>query len=222
MAFNGLGTQLAVLNAQHKELGALVIDIGAGTTEYVVNRGGIVRHAGVLAVGGDHVSQDLAVGLKLALGMADQLKIEHGSTAVEDVARGTTISIPNSNGLNPRVINLEHLRRIVHARLEEILEIVEQRVSQSIPLEDLHGGVVLCGGVAQTPGLLRLAERIFQLPARLGRIECVSGFVDDRGQVEFATAVGLAKLGSFRIQQQMTEGGRWNLRKTISGLFGRD
>src|SRR5204863_636039 len=79
VVFNGLASSLALLTNEQKELGALVIDIGGGTTDYAVYAGGVIKHTGVLAVGGDHVSNDLAYGLKVPLGRAEQLKIEHGA-----------------------------------------------------------------------------------------------------------------------------------------------
>src|SRR5512138_185055 len=93
IVFNGLASSLALLTNEQKELGSLVIDIGGGTTEYVVYSGGIVKHTGVLAVGGDHVSNDLAYGLKVPLGRAEQLKIEHGSSLVDPEAKGRTIQL---------------------------------------------------------------------------------------------------------------------------------
>src|SRR2546422_5027119 len=126
VAFNGLASSLALLTSEQKELGALVIDIGGGVTEYVVYADGIIKYTGVLAVGGDHVSNDLAYGLKLPLGRAEQLKIEHGSALAEEACKGQTISIANELGLPLKTINLEHLRRIMSLRLEEIFQLIGQ------------------------------------------------------------------------------------------------
>src|SRR5205814_2530484 len=126
IVFNGLASALALLSNEQKELGALVIDIGGGTTEYVICAGGIVKHTGVLAVGGDHVSNDLAYGLKVPLSRAEQLKIEHGCALVEDVDKGRTISISNELGLPMKEVNVENLRRIMSIRLEEIFQLVAQ------------------------------------------------------------------------------------------------
>src|SRR2546421_2594262 len=106
IVFNGLVSSLALLTNEQKELGSVVIDIGGGTTEYVVYTNGIIKHTGVLAVGGDHVSNDLAYGLKVPLSRAEQLKIEHGSAMVEDCIKGQTIAINNELGMPVRTINL--------------------------------------------------------------------------------------------------------------------
>src|SRR5439155_2177172 len=120
IVFNGLASSLALLSNEQKELGALVIDIGGGTTEYVACADGIVKHTGLLAVGGDHVSNDLAYGLKVPLGRAEQLKIEHGSALADDTLKGQTVALANRHGLPERSINLDHLRRILSLRVEEI------------------------------------------------------------------------------------------------------
>src|SRR5215467_5703456 len=126
IVFTGLASSLALLTNEHKELGALVIDIGGGTTEYVVYVDGIIKHTGVLAVGGDHVSNDLAYGLKVPLSRAEQLKLEHGSAFVEDAIKGQMLTLSNELGMPLKVINLEHLRRIMALRLEEIFQLIAQ------------------------------------------------------------------------------------------------
>src|SRR5437660_3713157 len=102
IVFNGLAASLALLSNEQKELGSLVIDMGGGTTEYVVYSDGIIKHTGVLAVGGDHLSNDLAYGLKVSLSRAEQLKIEHGSALVEESTKGQTVTISNELGLPVR------------------------------------------------------------------------------------------------------------------------
>ena len=128
IVFNGIATSLALLSNEQKEMGALVIDIGGGTTEYVVYFDGVIRHSGVLAVGGDHVSNDLAYGLKVPLSRAEKLKMEYGSAQVADAAKGQTISITNELGLELKRINVEHLQRIMSLRIEEIFRLIAQEL----------------------------------------------------------------------------------------------
>src|SRR2546422_4516963 len=131
IVFNGLASSLALLSNEQKELGALIIDIGGGTTEYVVCADGIIKHTGVLAVGGDHVSNDLAYGLKVPLSRAEQLKLEHGSALLDAEVKGQTLTLSNEIGLPLKTINLEHLRRIMSLRLEEIFQLIAHDLEQN-------------------------------------------------------------------------------------------
>src|SRR5258706_3382273 len=151
IVFNGLASSLALLTSEQKELGSVVIDMGGGTTEYVVYANGIIKHTGVLAVGGDHISNDLAYGLKVPLSRAEQLKIEHGSALVDENAKGQTVTLTKSHGLAERSINLEHLRRIMSLRLAEIFQLIAQEIGQTGLLDYLRAGVFLCGGLARVP-----------------------------------------------------------------------
>src|SRR3989440_1464209 len=169
IVFTGLAASLALLSNEQKELGSVVIDIGGGTTEYVVYANGIIKHTGVLAVGGDHVSNDLAYGLKVPLSRAEQLKIEHGSAIVEDSIKTQTVTLPGEMGLPLKTINLEHLRRIMSLRLEEIFHLIGRDLEQAGALDYLRAGVFLSGGAARIPHIAKLAEQGFQMPVFIGK-----------------------------------------------------
>jgi cell division protein FtsA len=222
IVFNGLASSLALLNSEQKEMGALVIDIGGGTTEYVVYSGGIIKHTGVLAVGGDHVSNDLAYGLKVPLGRAEELKIQHGCAVVDESDRGRTVTTPSELGFSLKPVNLEHLRRIMSLRLEEIFELIERELDEQGLLDYLRAGVFLCGGGARIPEIQRLAERVFRLPAFLGRTHSISGLKSALDQPEFATAIGLVKFGSFQRNKRAPRNllGQ-TLKETFAGLWGK-
>jgi cell division protein FtsA len=223
IVFNGLASALALLETDHKELGALVIDLGAGATEYVVYNGGIVRHAGVLAVGGDHVSNDLAHGLKIPLGRAEALKLKHGAAAVEEADKGKTVTETDDHGFALKSVNLEHLRRIMAARLEEIFELIAEDLQEARQLDCLRAGVFLCGGGSRIRGLDALAEHVFQMPVRVGRTSSISGLKSALDQPEFATAIGLAKFGSIqlKLQNSRQRGLGWRFRDVMGGLMRR-
>src|SRR3954463_6969184 len=215
IVFSGLASSLALLSNEHKELGSLVVDIGGGTTEYVVYANGIIKHTGVLAVGGDHVSNDLAYGLKVPLGKAEELKIQHGSACVDEKDKGQAVTAANEFGLSAKSVNLDHLRRIMSLRLEEIFDLIEQELSKAGLLDYLRAGVFICGGGARIPGILKLAEKTLQLPASLGRTSTISGLKSALDQPEFATAIGLVKFGSFQ-QKKKTAG---SFTQTIKDTF---
>lgn len=215
--FNGLATSMAVLSPEQKEMGALVIDLGAGCTEYAVSHDGIVKHTGVLAVGGDHVSYDLACGLKVPLGKAEQLKISHGAALVNPAVRGETFCPMNQNGLPEKAINLEHLRMIMKARLEETFEIIADEIHQAGLFPHLRAGIFLCGGGARTSEVQQLAEQVFGLPVQLGRASAFSGLKSTVDKPEFATALGLLKLGATRSATRRSKG-NW-IRNSINSLW---
>jgi cell division protein FtsA len=221
IVFNGLASSLSLLTSEQKEMGALVIDIGGGTTEFVVYSNGIIKHTGVLAVGGDHVSNDLAYGLKVPLGKAEELKIHHGSASVEESDKGQTVTTNNELGLPVKTVNLEHLRRIMSLRLEEIFDLIEQELAKAGLLNYLRAGVFISGGGAHIPGILKLAEKAFQMPASLGRTATISGLKSALDQPEFATAIGLVKFGSF--QQKKKSGGSFTqtLKQTFTTFLRR-
>jgi len=222
IVFNGLASSLALLTNEQKEMGALVIDFGGGATEYVVYSGGVIKHTGVLAVGGDHLSNDLAYGLKMPLGRAEEFKIKHGAVIVEDADKGQTVTTNNELGLPMKPVNLEHLRRIMALRVEEIFDLIEQELRRAELSHYLRAGVLICGGGARIPGIQKLAEKIFQLPASLGKANSISGLKSALDQPEFATAIGLVKFGSF--QQKKKSGGgslTQTIRQTLDGFLRR-
>jgi cell division protein FtsA len=206
--FTGLATAQAVLTSEAKGIGALVIDLGAGTTEFVFQHGGTLRHSGVLAVGGDHVSNDLAIGLKIPLTVAERLKLRHGHAIVDASVAGQRVPLgENDLGLPERTVSLEHLRRIMSVRLEEIFELIAEKLSEHDLVSGALAGVFLCGGGARTPGVATLAERVFQLPATLAVSRNMAGSTATLGHPEFATAIGLAKYGSMRHKMPAAGGG---------------
>jgi cell division protein FtsA len=217
IVFNGLASSLALLSGEQKELGALVIDIGGGTTDFVVYADGVVKHAGSLAVGGDHVSNDLAFGLKVPLSRAEKLKLEHGSALLDHECKGQTVTITNELGLVMKVINIEHLRQIMSLRLEEIFQLIAQDMEQAGLADYLRAGVFLCGGGARIPHISRLAEHILQMPVSHGQTQSISGLKSALDQPEFVAAIGLAKFGSFKNRKRESK----SFTAGIKNIFGR-
>ena len=218
IVFNGLASSLALLTNEQKELGALVVDIGGGTTDYAVYVGGVVKHTGVLAVGGDHVSNDLAYGLKVPLSRAEKLKIEHGAAVVDEAAKGRTVTITNELGLPLKTVNIEHLQRIMSLRLEEIFQLIGQDLEQAGVCEYLRAGVLLTGGGARVPLIARVAEPILQMPVSVGQTNSVNGLASSLDQPEFATAIGLVRFGSFKSRKRA---GKGVFGGGFKGVFGR-
>jgi cell division protein FtsA len=221
IVFNGLASSLALLTNEQKELGALVIDFGGGTTEYVLYANGIIKHTGVLAVGGDHVSNDLAYGLKISLGRAERLKVEYGNALVSEEDKGQTVTIASESGMPVKIVNTEHLRRIMSLRLEEVLMLIGQDLEHAGMLDYLRAGVFLCGGGARIPQVAKLAEQVFQMPVTLGKANTISGLKSALEQPEFAAGIGLVKYGSFQQRNKLVKR-KAGLKDKLGQLFRGD
>jgi cell division protein FtsA len=221
IAFNGLASSLATLSTEQKELGTLVIDLGAGTTEYAIYSGGVIKHTGVLAVGGDHVSNDLAYGLKVPLGRAEQLKVDNGSAVIEPESNNRLMDLSTDNIIPSKKINLNHLQMIMSMRLREIFELIANDIEKGGLVNYLRAGVVLCGGGARTPHITKLARDVFNLPAAIGRSSTVSGIKNALDEPEFSTSIGLIKFGAFQSQAMpKREGFGRAIRKQFVSIFG--
>ena len=218
--FTGLASALAVLNSEQKEQGVVVIDMGAGVTDFAYFQGAVLRHSGVLAVGGDHVTNDLACALKLSLEDAEFVKThkEASSAVVRPDASTASVTLPGDPLRPARTLNLEKVQRVISLRLEEIIEIVAQELAPA----GVFGGarsVVLCGGMARIPALDQLVRRIFHLPATIGHVQNVSGPAEWLIHPEFATAIGLARYGAMRSRRQAPP--KRGVREWMSGWVRR-
>ena len=157
----------------------------------------------MLAVAGDHVSNDLAYGLKVPLSRAEKLKLEHGSATVMEAAKNETITITNELGLALKSINAGHLQRIMSLRLEEIFQLIAEELERAGLTDYLRAGVYLCGGGSRVPGIVPLAENVFQMNVTPGKASAISGLTTALDQPEFATAIGLVKYGSLKKRQRV-------------------
>jgi cell division protein FtsA len=197
IVFNGIASALALLTCEQKELGALVIDIGAGTTEYVVFAGGILRFSGVLLNGGRKVSNDLAEGLEISISRAEKLKLEHGSAVVVEATIGQTIAMADEPGLEPRLVRVEQMQLIMTLRLARIFFDIAQDLEAAGLTARLRAGALLCGGTARTPGIVAMAETILQMKVTTGSVSGITRLTA-ANQPEFAAAIGLVKYGALR------------------------
>jgi len=222
IVFNGLGSALSLLTSEQKELGALVIDFGAGTTEFAVYSDGVIKHTGVLAVGGDHVTNDLAYGLKVSQSRAESLKKEHGAALAGETADDQPLQLTSDHGLPMKTVSRTNLLRIMAMRVEELLELIAGDLEHRGLLDYLRAGVFISGGGANMPGLRELAEKVFHLPVTIGRACAVAGLPSQLQQPEFVTAIGLVKFGS--LQQRVRPAG-WSfgnlIKKPFTGMFSR-
>lgn len=222
--FSGLASALSVLNQRDKELGAIVLDIGAGTTEYVVYGPGMIRQTGVLAVGADHLANDLFLGLKLhSRRRAETMIREYGSVWWDAAIRGKTVTVKTSDLLldRERTFFLEHIHMILHCRMNEILQIIHDRVCAQGLHETVGAGVFLTGGCARIRGLVDLTQSIFKMPATIAVPQGFDGQVEHLEDPEMSTVVGLVKYGWMKRGEAVaTHGGLKSYFMRLLGMHG--
>ncbi len=187
---SGLAAAEAVLTRQQKEAGTVLLDIGAGTTNLVVLEDGEVQHVAVLPIGGMHVTNDLAIGLKTDLDIAEAVKIHHASLAQPVNKRDVRLKVNSKD----HSFKAEDIAMITEARIEELFEYVQKELAKIHRAHKLPGGVVLVGGTAKLPGIADFAKEKLQLAARVGKLQPLSGLVDTVADPSFCTAVGLMTL----------------------------
>lgn len=187
---SGLAAAEAVLTRQQKEAGTALIDIGAGTTNLIVFEDGEVQHVGVIPIGGQHITNDLAIGLKTDLDVAESVKIGHADLRRDTRKTNVMVKV----GDKAHNFQFEEIAMIVEARVEELLEYVDKELHKIKRSRKLPGGIVLVGGTAKLPGIDEFAREKLQLPARIGRLHNIGGLVDTVEDTAFVTAIGLMLL----------------------------
>lgn len=191
-----LASSKAVLSDDERELGALLIDLGGGTTDILVYLEGAPYHTGVLSLGGDQVTNDLSIILKTPMESAEQIKCNSGSCTMSLIEAEEKVVIPGVGGRPPRRIPRKQLVEIIQPRMAEIFGMVKEQIEKKGYLKLLGGGVVITGGGSLLPGTSELASEIFGLPARIGYPIKLGGLVEEYYNPMFATGVGLVLYGA--------------------------
>ena len=186
----------AVVSAEEKELGILLIDLGGGTTDAALFRDGAIWYTGILPIGGDHITNDIAVGLRTPTAEAEDLKKRSGCALTALVREDETIDVPSVGGRKPRQLSRQILSEIIQPRVEEIFTLVARDVARAGFQDVAAAGVVVTGGTSIMQGVPELAEQIFDLPVRRGAPAGVGGLADVVRSPIYSTAVGLARYGA--------------------------
>jgi len=193
VVISSLASAQVVLDNHQKEAGALVIDIGGGVTDYIVYLDGAVRHSGVLAVGGDHITNDISIGLRIPITRAEKLKIEEGSAILGTSLPGEKIVLKNDTGFSGKEVEREMLNLIIHSRLKELLEHVHKGLAGEVPDHLLGAGIMLTGGCSLIRGIREVAESVFNIPVQLTHAHAVSGPTSAFENPRYSTCIGVAK-----------------------------
>ncbi|MBX2811123.1 MAG: cell division protein FtsA [Myxococcales bacterium] len=209
-----LASAEATLTQDEKDLGVCLIDIGGGTADIALFSDGAIVHTSVLPLGGNHVTNDIALGMRTPQQEAEQLKRRHGCALVENVDPQDLIEVPSVGGREPRPLSRQILCEIIEARVEEIFQLVKTEIRQTGYEDLLASGVVLTGGTSMLDSIADVAEEVLGLPIRCGAPSGVTGMVDEVNSPEFATGVGLVRYGS-------RNSGRRTPRMGESGILSR-
>lgn len=186
-----LASAEACLTQDERDLGCCLLDIGGGTTELIVYGGGVVRHTGAVAIGGDHFTNDLAVGLRTPIPEAERIKRHHGCAAASLLLDDGAIEIASVGDRPPRMIFARSLTEIIEPRAQELLALVEDDLRRAGLDRQMPAGFILAGGGSRLNGLQELAEHSFHLPARMAEPRGILDLPEQVAQPEYATVVGL-------------------------------
>jgi cell division protein FtsA len=187
-----LAASEAVLTQDEKELGVALVDIGGGTTDIAIYERGSLWHTAVVALGGDHFTHDIAVGLRTPAPDAEKIKRKCGCALSGMVDEDETMEVASVGGRRPRVMARRILSEILQPRAEEIFHLVWDEIRRAGYEKSLNSGIVLTGGGSILDGMPEIAEQIFDLPIRRGCPGNVGGLADHVSSPTFATGVGLA------------------------------
>jgi cell division protein FtsA len=217
VVFSALASAQVVLTQHQKDLGALVIDVGGGTTDYILYVDGAVKQSGVLAVGGDHITNDISMGLRMPMARAEKLKIEEGSVTLGNCLPGETILLKDDSGFAGKEIERETLNTIIHLRLRETFALLKRKLEEEPYINYVGAGIFITGGCSLLDGLEHLASEIFEMPAHVAHAQTISGLTSAFENPQFSTGIGLLKYA----QAVQADRPRRGIRHVIGKLFSR-
>lgn len=211
MVLEQLASSEAVLSADEKDLGVVLLDIGGGTTDIAVFSDGSIKHTAVIPVGGNFITSDIATGLRTPLTEAEKIKIKYGCAFSSMIPKNEIIEVPSVGGREPREVTRQILGRIIEPRAEEILNMSYKEVVKSGYEDILAAGVVLTGGTSIMAGITELAEHVFNMPVRRGCPAGIGGLTDVVNSPMYATGVGLVIYGSKNVSKDALKSFEMNI-----------
>jgi len=213
VVFGALASAQVVLTQHQKDLGALVIDMGGGTTDYILYVDGAVKQSGCLGIGGDHITNDISMGLRIPMARSEKLKIEEGSCTLGNCLPGETILLKDDSGFAGKEIERETLNTIIHLRVREAFDLLKRGLEEEPFLNYLGAGVFVTGGCSLLNGIDHLAEEVFEMPAHIAHAQTMAGLTSASENPQLSTAIGLIKYAQ-SVQSDRP-------RRGIRGIFGK-
>jgi len=196
IVLESLASGEAVLTSEERELGTALVDLGGGTSDLAVFSGNNIKHTFVLALGGNNITNDIAVGLRAPIAEAEKIKKKYGTCIADKISGEETIEVPGMGGREPRQLPRQILGEILEPRMEEIFTLIKREIYREGMENALTSGIVLTGGSALLADATEVAESIFNLPTRLGTPRGINGLVDVVNNPMYATGVGLVLYGA--------------------------
>jgi cell division protein FtsA len=219
MIVSSIASAGMVTSDAEKQSGVLVLDIGSGTTDYALYRGGRITRTGVIPVGGDHLTNDLSIGLRVDARHAESIKLRFGKAVVDKVDKGDNVMLIGDLTIGDRPIPRIAIYKILHARVEELFMILKNKLGSEISQQNLPGGIVITGGTSRLPHICEAARSVLGVEARVGENPA---WVSDKSlrSPEYSTVLGLLWMGLTAQRQddkpQPKSGG---LLGKLSGIF---
>ncbi len=201
-----IASSMAVLLPDEKDLGICMVDIGGGTSDIAVFRGGSVRHTAVLPIAGEQVTNDISVAFRTPTQAAEEIKIKYGCALPQLVETDEEIEVPSVADGAPRRLSRKTLAEVIRPRYEELFRFVRKELHRSDWYDGIAGGVVLTGAAAMMPGVPELAEEVFEVPTRLGHPQEVGGARGVASSPAYSTAVGLLLYARSQNQSRVSNG----------------
>ena len=196
IVLESLASGEAVLTDEEKELGTALLDLGGGTTDLAVLSEKNIKHTFVLALGGNNLTNDIAVGLRAPIAEAEKIKKKYGTCVARSIQGDETIEVPGMGGTTPRKLPRQILGEILEPRMEEIFALIKREIYRAGMENVISSGAVVTGGTSLLDGVTEVAESIFGVPTRLGKPRGISGLVDVVNNPMYATGVGLVIFGA--------------------------
>jgi len=195
LALEPLAASTAILTKKQKELGVMLVNIGAGTTSLAVYEEGELVHVAIIPVGAGHITNDIAIGLRTSVDVAEKIKLEYGCALARDVNKKEGIDLSKFDTQEDEVVSRHHVAEIIEARLEEIFDFVLKELKDIGRAGLLPAGAVLVGGGARMPQIVELAKERLRLPIQIGFPTGFGGILDKVDDPSFATVAGLVLWG---------------------------
>ena len=218
IVLESLASGEAVLTNEEKELGTALLDLGGGTSDLAIFSGKNIKQTFVLSLGGNNLTNDIAIGLRAPLAEAEKIKTRYGTCSSNSISSEETIEVPGMGGREPKKLPRQILGEILEPRMEEIFTLIQREIYRAGMENIINAGMVMTGGTALLDGISDIAESIFNLPVRIGKPSGISGLVDVVNNPMYATGVGLVIYG---VRNQATKKFRIRDKNIFNGVMSQ-